>query len=172
MYPAGTGLPLAAGRKAVIQMHYNLANGPYPDRTEVKMALAAQVDKVAQIFRVGTSDINLPPGQPDASATGQVQVPDAAGSFTVWGVGPHMHKRGRTLRVEYTQGAEETCMVDVQNWNFHWQGLGLFEKPLTGTGGGTLSIRCGYDTTMDTMPILNGEGTDEEMCLNFLYVTQ
>ena len=172
MYPAGTGLPLRAGRKAVLQIHYNLANGPYPDRTKVDLTLEKKVDKQAQIVKVGTNDINLPPGMADVAATGQMKIPDGTGQFHVWGVGPHMHQRGRTLRVDYEQGGQKTCIVDVQNWNFHWQGLALYSQPLAGSGGGTLSIRCGYDTTQETMPVTAGEGTSDEMCLNFLYVTQ
>jgi hypothetical protein len=171
MYPAGTGLLLGAGRKAVLQIHYNLANGPHADRTTIKMTLEKQVDKVAKIVSVGTKDINLPPGEANATATGQLDVPAGTGG-TVWAVLPHMHTHGRTLHVDYTQGGNKTCLVDVPNWNFHWQGVAIYDKPLTANGGGTLSIECGYDTTKETMPIHNGEGTADEMCLNFLYVTQ
>ncbi|MEZ4297377.1 MAG: hypothetical protein R3B70_20600 [Polyangiaceae bacterium] len=172
MYPEGTGLKIGAGRKGILQIHYNLSNGAFPDRTTVKMTLESSVAKQAQITKVGTSNINLPPGQADAPATGSLQVPAGAGQFQVWGVGPHMHQRGHTLRVDYELNGQKTCIVDVPNWDFHWQGLALYDKPLAGKGGGTLSIRCGYDTTGEMETITNGEGTDDEMCINFLYVTQ
>jgi mono/diheme cytochrome c family protein len=172
MYPQGTGLKLGAGRKAVLQIHYNMSNGAFPDRTKVELSLEKSVDKQARIFPVGTNDIVLPPGQADAPATGSLKIPANAGQVTVWGVAPHMHQRGHTLRVDYQEGGQKACVVNVDDWNFHWQGFGLYDKPLTAQGGGTLSIRCGYDTTHETMVVQHGEGTSDEMCLNFLYVTQ
>ena len=172
MYPAGTGLRIGAGRKAVIQVHYNLTNGAFPDRTKINLTLESKVDKQAQIVKVGTNDILLQPGETDAPASGTMAVPAASGSFTVWAAAPHMHTRGRTLRVEYEESNKTTCLMDVKNWNFHWQGLGIYDTPLASTGGGTLKIRCGYDTTGEMDVVKNGEGTADEMCLNLLYVTK
>ncbi len=172
MFPENTGLPVKAGRKMIVQVHYNLSNGTFPDRTTIKLTLENSVQKQAQILSVGTNDILLQPGLEDAPANGTMNVPAGAGKFSVWGVGPHMHSRGKTLRVEYEKDNQKTCIVDVQNWNFHWQGLALYETPLSSSGGGKLNIRCGYDTTKEMDVIKNGEGTDDEMCLNFLYVTK
>ncbi len=171
-YPDGTGLRLKAGRKVVMQIHYNLANGAFPDRTTIDLTLAPSVQKEALISRVAALNLNLPPGQSLATATANLPVPKAVGQFTVWGVAPHMHKRGRTMDVSYDDGAATTCMTKVSDWNFHWQSFGMFASPITLSGGGTMSITCGYDTSFDTKTVTWGEGTDDEMCINFFYVTQ
>ena len=74
--------------------------------------------------------------------------------------------------MDYEESNKTTCLMDVKNWNFHWQGLGIYDTPLASTGGGTLKIRCGYDTTGEMDVVKNGEGTADEMCLNLLYVTK
>jgi mono/diheme cytochrome c family protein len=38
--PAGTGVPLPAGSRIVMQVHYNLANGRAPDRSSARLAVA------------------------------------------------------------------------------------------------------------------------------------
>ncbi|MBK8257957.1 MAG: hypothetical protein IPK82_35490 [Polyangiaceae bacterium] len=172
MYPETTGLRLKAGRKGVIQVHYNTANGSYPDKTKIHLTLAEQVENEAQIFYTGTNDINLPPGQADAAAKGVINIPANVGKFRVWATLPHMHTRGKTLKVNYNLNGADTCLVDVPNWNFHWQGVAIYDQPVASEGGGTITIRCGYDTTKDMEEIFNGEGTDEEMCINYLYVSK
>jgi hypothetical protein len=155
----------------VMQIHYNLANGAFADRTTVDLALADSVLKEATISQVSANGFSLPPGQALVAVNGQLQAPTGNGTFTVWGVGPHMHQRGRTLDAWYEAGGKKTCLSKVTDWNFHWQGLATLSQPLTLEYGGMASIICGYDTLKDTMPILNGEGTGDEMCINFFYVT-
>ncbi len=88
----------------------------------------------------------------------------------VHGVAPHMHELGRTLRV-VSRGARETCLSDVTRWNFHWQRLFFYAAPVEVNPGETLAITCGYDSTSRTAATRRGEGTQDEMCLNYLYLT-
>ncbi|MEP7120565.1 MAG: hypothetical protein ABJE95_06640 [Byssovorax sp.] len=171
-YPAGTGIKLTTGHKLVMQIHYNLANGAFPDRTTLDLALADSVAKEATITRVAAKNIMLPPGQALAPATGQLKIPAAAGELTIWGVAPHMHTRGKTMEVSLDSAGAKSCITRVDNWNFHWQGFSTYAKPLTMKGGDMLSIECDYDTTKETTTITSGESTSNEMCINFLYVTK
>ncbi len=171
-YPAGTGVKLTAGHKMVMQVHYNMANGTFPDRTTADLALVDSVAKEATITRVAAKNILLPPGQMSAPATGQLKIPATAGDLTIWGSAPHMHTRGKTLEVTLDSGGATSCISKVQDWNFHWQGFATYAKPIAMKGGDTLTINCGYDTTMETTTIHQGESTSDEMCINFLYVTK
>lgn len=171
-YPAGTGIKLTAGHKMVMQIHYNMANGAFPDRTTLDLALADTVEKEATITRVAAKNIMLPPGQPLAPATGQLKIPALAGDLTIWGIAPHMHTRGKTMEVTLDSGGAKSCITRVQDWNFHWQGFATYAKPVTMKGGDMLTIDCAYDTTKETMTVTSGESTTDEMCINFLYVTK
>jgi hypothetical protein len=50
-------LRLAAGRKAVMQTHYNTVNGAYPDRTVMDLSLAASVPREATIAQLANYDL-------------------------------------------------------------------------------------------------------------------
>jgi hypothetical protein len=171
-FPEGTGLRLTGGRKVAIQVHYNLLNGSRADRTAVRLRTAPSVSAEARLIPVGATDINIPPRVPMTLVNGERTVTAglAPRGVRVYGVAPHMHELGRTLRVE-ARGARATCLSDVTQWNFHWQRLFFYAAPVDVNPGDTLAITCGYDSTSRTVATRRGEGTQDEMCLNYLYLT-
>jgi hypothetical protein len=165
-YPDDTGVKLPAGRKAVMQIHYNTLNGVAPDRTTIDVTLAASVARPAQIFPIPNGSLSLPPGMEYVEATASMANP-APIAVTVHGSYPHMHQLGVDLRV--TVG--DQCARWVPDWDFHWQQFYFHEEPLKVMPGDQITITCGYDTRERDMVTTWGEGTQDEMCLNFFYVT-
>ncbi|MBK9264563.1 MAG: hypothetical protein IPM54_32855 [Polyangiaceae bacterium] len=170
-FPAGTGLRVPGGRKIVMQVHYNLASGALPDQTKIKVNLVDKVDKEATISQVGTSNIFLPPGQPLVEVSHEETIPSQVPTVTIWGVAPHMHGAGKTMRVTTQSGGQSQCLIDVTNWDFHWQSFSMYETPLKASGGDLVKLTCGYDTTGRDAVTTFGEGTEDEMCIAFFYVT-
>lgn len=170
-FPEGTGLPVRAGRKAVMQVHYNLSNGPMPDRSVVDVKLAPSVEKEAEISIVPALNLYLPPGEEHVEASDQYTIPDNYPEITLWGIAPHMHTAGKTMRVEIDRAGEDICLGQVDAWDFHWQGFSHYTTPLTMKPGDTLKITCGYDTRGRTEVTTWGEGTSDEMCIAFFYIT-
>lgn len=168
--PAGTGVPLAAGRKVVLQMHFNYDAVRSPAQVYVDLRLAPSVAKPAQFVSLATTDISLPPKQERAETEFSVPVPDTA-SISVWGVVPHMHRRGLDMSIELDSDTGSTCIARIDNWDFDWQRMYFYEDPLTMLSGDELRVRCGYDTLGDSETTVWGEGTSDEMCVAFLYVT-
>ena len=171
LFPQDTGLLVPANRKLVIQIHYNSANANgQPDRTVVDLDLAANVAKRATILAV-RGDVNLPPRQVDATAIGTqlLQVGNIT-SARVWGGAIHMHTRGTGAQVHVERGGD-TCMLDLDGWSFHWQHFYWYEQPFTVNKGETLRVTCHYDTSAETQTVTWGEGTADEMCLAYLYVS-
>ena len=168
--PEGTGVALAGGRDVILQVHYNLAQGVYPDRTRVRLRLSDSVDRPGYYAPLADLDLVLPPGQANAEASRRVAL-NLPAPLTIHGVLPHMHELGRTLHMELESGSDSTCLVDVDRWNFHWQNTWWYDTPLAFPGVNALSIRCGYDTRSRTETVTWGEGTADEMCLAYLYVT-
>jgi hypothetical protein len=85
-----------------------------------------------------------------------------------------MHTLGRTMRLDATippLGAGSTCFVNVDRWNFNWQNAWWYNTPIVATGATSFTLSCGYDTRGRTMPVTWGEGTNDEMCIVYLYVT-
>ncbi|WAS96571.1 monooxygenase [Nannocystis punicea] len=169
MLPAGTGLYMGAGRKTVLQMHYNRSQGTFPDQTAIDLQLAASVPHEAFIERVEDPFLELPPGQ---SAVVEIDTRELREDFTLWGVWPHMHGLGAQLRVTAERPAGEQCLAQVDDYQFHWQEFSFYERPVRVHAGDTLRIACTYDTTSRDTTTTWGYGTADEMCIGFFYVTE
>ena len=169
LLPTGTGLPLAADRPWVVQIHYNLAQGVFPDRTRVKVQLTQRPVRPAVFAAVVDRDLRLPPGLASVEATATT-AQDPTAPYTVYGAAPHMHTLGRTMRVDVSNDAGPACLVDVDRWDFHWQNVWWYDQPIHVVGSRSISIRCGYDTTTRTDTVTWGEGTADEMCISYFYL--
>lgn len=185
VYPAGVGLRIPAGTKMVFQVHYNLVDPEVRgqrDQTEVALRLESAVEREAYVtlpdlFLGGNANVDaLPPGEPSTQV--QFSVPfrwlvPGGQDYELIGILPHMHERGRTMHVEIGRGplAPNTCAALVRNWDFEWQRMYFYEKPIAFRASNTLHVACTYDTTDDTAAVLPGWGTGNEMCLAGLIVT-
>ena len=168
-FPKGTGVKLAAGRKLIVQIHYNLENGVYPDRTRVALRYAKEPVITGQYWAAVNDQFVVPPGREhvEASATNGFDQP---ASFKVHGALPHMHTLGRTLHVS-AEGKTSQCLVDVDRWDFHWQNAWWYDTPLALKDVAALNITCGFDTRSRTESVRWGDSTTDEMCISYFYVT-
>lgn len=165
-YPDKTGMPIKASEVLVMQVHYNLANGAFPDRTAVKLQLAKdRVEKTAYNIPMLNDTFSLAPGAMGQVVTEELTLPLDG---TVWGVTPHMHVKGRSIRIT----ADDACVIDIPAWDFHWQQLYFFDRP-TGVpvkAGTKVKLECVFDNPT-TAPVTWGEGTSDEMCLAYFMVS-
>lgn len=190
----GTGIRLAVGHKVVMQMHYNTASLPAmevaADQTELKFRIDDAVEKEAHMmfwtnpFWVLDRTMKIPAGAPDTMYRFSYDLTKGVGLFlgmqpsqlTLYSVGTHMHVRGTKSTIALHRGdGSDQCLLDVQRWNFHWQGGYAFKDPVTVKPGDQLSIECHWDNSGALGPVLDdlnwGEGTNDEMCLGILYLT-
>lgn len=167
-YPEGTGVELA-DRKLVLQVHYNLVNGPFPDQTSVALQLEDSVARTAVWASVSQHDLNIPPGE---SAWAQGRLSEVKGDIDVWGFVPHMHELGKSfqLQVHHADGSSE-CLIDIPDWDFHWQGIYFYEESMQLSGDDYVEIGCIYDSTSRDETVTWGDGTTDEMCLAYVYLT-
>ena len=63
-------------------------------------------------------------------------------------------------------------MTGVRSWDFEWQRLYFYEEPLPLESGEAIFVTCTYDLTDAEGNVSWGWGTQEEMCLFGLFVTQ
>jgi hypothetical protein len=183
-YPAKSGVPIRPKDKVVVQIHYNLADQQgLEDETRIKLRITNEVENVA-FFGLPDPFLNsafedepdtLPPGkastkyhwQLNAEQLGFSELPQA----TLRGVMPHMHQLGRKFRMNIVTGSQEQCGVDVQDWDFHWQRMYFYEKPIALSPDSAIAVTCDYDTSSKQTAVLPGWGTQNEMCLATLFVT-
>jgi hypothetical protein len=178
-YPDGIGVRVQPDRQLVVQVHYNLARAEVrgqSDRTQVRLRLASSVRRQAVMLLndafLGTlanmpPDV-LPPGDPAAkyswTLTGaQLGLPDNV-PVEVLSVGPHMHERGTKFTVEYGRDGAFECQGRVNRWDFNWQRQYDYVTPPVLDASSQVRVSCEYDTSRDTMPVLPGWGTRNEMC--------
>lgn len=190
--PAGTGIRLKPGNRLVMQIHYNLAPSTMgmTDRTRVELFFGAPGSTQQALWLPqSNSSFSVPPGagptDPRASAVASSRNPLPIPA-RIFGVFPHMHQRGDSIRVEaITAGGTTNCLANVPNWDFHWQQNYFFRTPYrvaAGTNADTLRTTCVFDNRMENQPFVDGvqvaphtltwgEGSDDEMCLNYYYVS-
>lgn len=191
-YPAGTGTPIQAGQLAVIQVHYNLLGGSDPDRTKVAIAMAP-ADQASKLIRLGGLTLirhNLTIPINDAAAVNQQAATanqwralrgggQALQKAYILGAGGHMHLVGKHITLTRSNAAGTTTLLDIPDWNFHWQGDYQYVQPIEIAGSDTLTIRCEYDNSTQNrltkglppgVAVSWGEGTQDEMCLASLQV--
>lgn len=203
-YPAGTGIKVVAGSKLVIQMHYNTTTAkPVPDRTSVRVRVDKDVATEAYIMPftnplwVKNKSMPIPAGAPDtrhefsydAVTAVNLRTKGALAAdkpFKVHTAALHQHLHGTrsTLEVTKKDGAAGQCLLDIANWDFHWQGSYSFLEPKTVNPGDAFHIACHWDNSEQNQPLnsdgrrmppqdLNwGENTTDEMCIGFMYITQ
>ena len=91
-------------------------------------------------------------------------------TFDGWllSVGPHMHELGKATRIILNPDTpDETILIDIPNWDFHWQGQYSFEEPVALVEGDVLRLECWWDNSKGDRYVVWGEGTQDEMCFNF-----
>jgi hypothetical protein len=172
LYPVDTGIQLQDGEAIVMQVHYNTSNGPpVADRTRVKLEYAPSVTYPATIVPVMDDQFAIPP-----LTSGYVHYSDQLLpglpflSFRLWGVGPHMHQLGRRIRAIRNPTTMQQCLIDIPQWDFHWQQTYQYTTPISVAGGDTIRIECTWDNPTSAT-VTWGEGTADEMCIAFFYMT-
>lgn len=191
--PNGTGLPLYPGAVIVMQVHYNLANGHEPDVTQAQLQYAPDPGNLTEalVFPIVNDSFSVPPGAapPDPASVVTQSWPMSllanygVASFKIYNVFPHMHLRGAQISMDVThQDGTRQTLIDIPRWDFHWQGGYDLAQPVVVKQTDTLGLKCVYDNSAANQPVIGGvqqqpktltwgEGTNDEMCIGFYYVT-
>ncbi|MET0286521.1 MAG: hypothetical protein ABW352_18710 [Polyangiales bacterium] len=169
IYPDNLGIEILPSRPLIVQMHYNTAATAMPgeDSTSVDLQVKREGTTPAKLQPVLDLEMALPPGTKDAK---EVVERTFDKPVEVYGVFPHMHEIGKTLRVTVTDSKGERCLHDAPRYDFHWQRMYFFDKPITLEAGSKLSIDCRFDTTDRTQVTNWGESSQDEMCVAGLFI--
>lgn len=169
IYPSGTGIRLMPSQVLAMQVHYNTSGGTrVPDQTAVKVMYAPSGSSVtdAYLLPLVASGFTIPPNSTGYSYQrafpNQYVIP-----IKVWGLLPHMHTLGKRITIT---GANNTCLVDIPKWDFHWQQQYFRPQPHTVPAGQNLTLSCSWDNPTNAT-VRWGEGTSDEMCFAFVYAT-
>jgi hypothetical protein len=174
LMPPDVGLELGGPNDwYLLQVHYN-NTAHYTDAKDESGVAFCTVDekrpKTAGILTVGSVAISIPPGAEDHDVTGTC----SPLTTLLWpemhllGGSPHMHELGRAMRSEITHlDGTKDMILDVPNFDFESQGMHGFDPEIVVQPGDAIRTTCTYDNP-NPWPVLFGEGTNDEMCFNFI----
>lgn len=207
LYPEGTGILVEPGSLLVAQFHYNtLTAAPVADRSTIEIATTDRVEREGTNLpaldlgwvtdgRMGEA-MTIPAGVEHVehatevafdslfmgSARQTLNLPSDA-PLQLHRAAHHMHELGTSQRTELRHADGSTsCVLDIEDWDFAWQGSYTLTQPLTVQQGDTLWMGCTWDNSAANQPVVDGEvrepadvawgeGTADEMCLGSYYVT-
>jgi hypothetical protein len=179
--PDDVGFELQANSRVVLQVHYHPHHGaPEPDQTQFGVYFASTPPKnLMRILPIINDTFVIPAGAAahQVNADFPLLIPL---KLKIWFIAPHMHLLGKKMTVEMTlPGGAKQCLIDIQNWEFHWQGTYMYKTPVAVPANTRLSLRAIYDNSANNPNQPNnppqdvgwGEATTDEMCIAFLGVT-
>lgn len=182
-FPEGSGVPLPAGTRYVVQVHYNFDNGRGANRIAVQAWSAPTLTQIPHGMSAGNNTFFIPAGAVGvtATATGYITDTPSGGAQTrpgkLWSVFPHMHQIGSAIRVDLIRAdGTKQCVISIPKWDFHWQGAYEFAQPIQVNPGDRLQTTCVWDNSAAHQPLVDGvpqqprdvtfgEGSTDEMCL-------
>lgn len=179
--PSEVAFELPAASRVVLQVHYHPHDhAPSPDRTEFGIYFAKQPPaNVMRVVPIINQTFTIPPNNSSYEVKASLPIPTPFPT-RIWFIAPHMHLLGRKMTVEMTPpGGNSQCLIDIQDWDFNWQGAYLYRQPIDVPAGTQLSLRAWYDNSTSNPRNPNsppkavswGEETTDEMCIAFLGMT-
>jgi len=153
--PPDVGVQVASGG-FILEIHYNNKAGQaQPDGSGAEVCVTDKPrQNEAAVHWLGTQNLNK------QVATGTC-VPNNTGNVTILRSTPHMHLQGRHLTtvINRASGGTETLIDEAFDFNTQVS----YPTPAVIKPGDTLTTTCTYAT-----PTPFGEGTNQEMCYNFV----
>lgn len=152
--PKGLAHKVPAGSDIVIQTHFHLTGKPeketstiglyFTDEPPTKPFTSIQVPPVFGAF----SGINLAPGATNTTIVDTFEIPVDVEAF---GVQPHAHYRGKSLRLTAKLPNEnEEIILNIPEWDMNWQEEYRFAQPVQLPAGTKLTAKIVWDNSAES----------------------
>ncbi len=182
-YAPGFGVKLEPNTNILLQVHYPGGISNQVDSTSVRIKYASATPRelaVLPVINHVTTLTNGPlfiPANTVKTMYAEFQVPS---DVTVTSVMPHMHLIGTSIKAYALTPTQDTIhLIDIPQWDFHWQGFYQFPKPLRIPANSVVHAEAVYDNTSNNpynpnnppQNVSAGEGTEDEMMLIYFNVS-
>ncbi len=175
----GMAFSMPAGSYLVIGIHYAPDGQKRLDRTRVGVYFAkAPVNKQVYLGVTGNTTFEIPAGEKRYEVRAKQKIRQDIHINSGW---PHMHNLGKEMKVWATLPSGETVpIVWVPNYDFNWQQVYDFAKPLYLPEGSYINLVAYYDNSTDNplnpyekpRNIRFGQNANNEMCYFYYYYTK
>jgi hypothetical protein len=179
-FAPGFGATMLPNSYIVIQMHYPGGVSGQMDSTQVRIKYgASSLRKVTTVAALNHSSTltNGPLLIPANSVKTFYNQVNVVTNRILTGIMPHMHLIGKSIKAFCVTPSNDTIhLIDIPDWDFHWQYFYQFQKPVLLPAGSVLHGEATYDNTTNNpnnpnSPPKNvslGEGTEDEMFLIYM----
>jgi hypothetical protein len=171
------GLTLPANSNIVFAMHYPSGSGGQEDDT--KIILHFYPEGTTGIREVQANPILqnwnffLPANQQTTVTANQFNSSD----LSMLSIFPHMHLIGKSIEAYATQMSDTIKLIQINDWDFHWQGFYVFKNLQKIPAGYTIRGKGIYDNTTNNLhnpnnPPINvapGLNTHDEMFIYYAH---
>lgn len=178
-FPEGSGLRVKPTDQLILQVHYFGTGESAPDNSGYGVTMSDHVEKEVVMLSAGVTDFEIPAGDKNYEEKFSVKIGGLNGlpPMTILSVWPHMHVLGSGFEYSVKQDGNDTCVMDMEGWDFHNQVTAVFKQPLHVDDGDRVELTCHWDNSADNannpssppVDVQYGEGTLDEMCFGFTY---
>ena len=180
-FPDGLGAKLLKNGSVILQIHYPSYVQNEVDSTRVLLKTTNETLRnmiIAPAVNHSQSLTNGPLYIPADQTKTFVSKFTLNNTITVFAVAPHMHLVGKSIKAFNVNGTDTTPIVNIPNWDFHWQRTYVMRQPLIFAKGSTIWGEGLYDNTAQNpnnpnsppLAVSAGEGTKDEMMLVYFWV--
>jgi hypothetical protein len=148
VYPAGTARRIAAGSRLMFEVHYTPNGVEQTDRSSVGIVFAKEPPaQIAETNILANLNFRIPAEAADYRGEMTFTFPKDAQVLSFM---PHMHLRGKSAKyiAHYPDGKTET-VLSVPDYDFNWQSVYRFAKPLAMPKGAKLTWIGHWDNSAD-----------------------
>ena len=168
--PSGQAKLLPANAEIVLQLHYTATPQIETDQTEILLEFGPTPRERVYTLSVAQADFAIPPFAKAHPVTAEFTVQTGV---RILAVTPHMHLRGRSLRVL----AGDAVILDLPRYRFDWQLRQPLPKPVTLARGESIRLEATFDNSRNnprnpdpTVTVRWGEQSWQEMLVAFVDV--
>ena len=168
-----------AGSKLVFQQHYTPNGTEQSDLTQIGMIFGDPNEITHEAYTLIGIDQEfvIPPNNGNFVVKSKLHwYPKGA---DLLGVSPHMHLRGKSFRLTATQTDRKDILLDVPQYDFNWQHVYEFEKPIPLSTIDELNFEVAFDNSEANLVNPNpdehvcwGDQTWEEMAVAFFEIAE
>ena len=149
--PGDRAWRLQPGTDLVVQLHMLPADTPVELRPRIGLySSAAAPTSVPFMVKLTSTTIDIPAGATDYSVEDAYTLPVDVDALSIY---PHAHYLARRIEALATLPSGQTqSLLEIGNWDFHWQEFYRYVSPVALPRGTRLSMRITYDNSAAHQP--------------------
>jgi mono/diheme cytochrome c family protein len=144
--PAGMAWPMPPGTDLLMMLH--LRPGGKPETVQATLGLYFSdrpPSLTPTLLRLTRQHLDIPPGEQRYVVTDSFALPADVDVYTVQ---PHAHNLAREVKgVAQLPDGSERPLIYIRDWDFDWQGVYRYAKPVRLPAGTTLRMEFIYDNS-------------------------